>query len=373
MIRVASLVSYKILPAKTGGQRAITLLLRYLSQRVSLTCYGTDDNETEPEPPFTFIPFFGSSRLRYINPLNFFRMRKEIRRTKATHILLEHPYWGWLGFLLQLSTGARLVVRSHNIESLRFRSMGRWWWPILKWYERFTHRRAVLNFFITEEDRQYALQHFGLKPAKCVVITYGTTQTTSPSLAARRAAKAMICARHQLNPSAALFFYNGTLDYLPNRIGLDRIIDKISPALTAKGMAHTVLVSGSKLPSSYEGKMKTGNVRYTGFVPDIEAYFLAADVFLNPVMGGGGIKTKLVEALAAGTSSVSFSNGAFGIPLNICGEKLRVVEDGNTDAFIEAAEELTQQEEQLMPQQFYDHFSWEAIAKQAAESLQSTL
>jgi glycosyltransferase involved in cell wall biosynthesis len=373
LIRVASLVSYKIVPAKTGGQRAITLLLGYLSQRVPLTCYSTSDNEPGEGITFELIPFFGSSRLRYINPLNYFRLRKEIRRTGATHILLEHPYWGWLGILLQASTRARLVVRSHNIESLRFRSMGRWWWRILKWYERYTHRCAALNFFITEEDRQYALKHFGLKPEKCAVITYGTVQTTAPSVEARRAAKAEVCRRHNLDPEQPLFFYNGTLDYPPNRHGLDLIIEKISPALTTKGIAHTVLISGSKLPPAYQEKLQQGNVRYTGFVPDIETYFMAADVFMNPVMGGGGIKTKLVEALAAGTSSVSFKDGAFGIPSGICGDQLKIVDDGDTGAFTEAIVTLLQQDDRLMPQRFYDHFSWVAIAQKATELLQSTL
>lgn len=373
MTRVASLVSYKILPAKTGGQRAICLLLQYLSKEVPLTCYVTSDNETIQDAPFPVTSFFGASRLRYINPVYFFRLRREIKRTNATHILLEHPYWGWLGVLLQSFTKARLIVRSHNIESLRFRSMGRWWWRVLGWYEKFTHRCASLNFFITEEDRQYAIRNFKLNPAKCVVITYGTERTASPSPAMRRAARETVCQRHQLDPSGALFFYNGTLDYPPNRKGLDFILEQISPALTQKGIPHTILISGSKLPSAYEEILRTGPVRYAGFVPEVEEYFLAADVFLNPVLGGGGIKTKLVEALAAGTSAVSFADGAFGVPETICGGKLKVVEDRNIPAFVEAVIQLLQHKDETMPQTFYSHFSWAAIARKAATSIQSTL
>jgi hypothetical protein len=54
------------------------------------------------------------------------------------------------------------------------------------------------------------------------------------------------------------------------------------------------------------------NIIYAGFVDDISIYFKGADVFINPVSYGGGIKTKLVEALGYNLNAVSTSNGAIG-------------------------------------------------------------
>src|SRR5207244_8498935 len=120
-------------------------------------------------------------KIHYINLLYLFIMKKEFRKERITHLIIEHPYYGWLGVLLKRFGKVKLIVHSHNIESLRFRDTGKWWWRILRYYERFTHRRADKSFFISEEDRQYAIQHFGLKEEKTTVITYGSEQPHLPA------------------------------------------------------------------------------------------------------------------------------------------------------------------------------------------------
>jgi hypothetical protein len=68
-------------------------------------------------------------------------------------------------------------------------------------------------------------------------------------------------------------------------------------------------------------------------VDKIEPYFMAADVFLNPILSGGGIKTKLVEAIGFGASAVSTVTGAMGCGQQICGNKLTIVKDGDWKNF----------------------------------------
>jgi len=73
---------------------------------------------------------------------------------------MEHPYFV-VGVLLKWVCGVKLVVHSHNWRG-RLETMGKWWWRILWVYERWVHRRADYNFFIQDEDMQYAIRPLAL-------------------------------------------------------------------------------------------------------------------------------------------------------------------------------------------------------------------
>jgi len=78
---------------------------------------------------------------------------------------------------------------------------------------------------------------------------------------------------------------------------------------------------------------KEKNIIYAGFVDDINLYFKGADIFINPVIDGGGIKTKVVEALGYDLSVISTQSGAIGIPEEITGGKLLVLPDNDWTEF----------------------------------------
>ena len=89
-------------------------------------------------------------------------------------------------------------------------------------------------------------------------------------------------------------------------------------------------------------------------------------MFINPVVVGGGIKTKLVEALAFNLKVITTKSGAIGIPNNITGENMRVVEDENWEQFIaQIKKEYTST--LMIPKSYFDYFYWGSIAKKAAK------
>ena len=57
-------------------------------------------------------------------------------------VIIEHPYLGWLGWMLKMSCNIQLIVHTQNIEYERFRTLGKSWWPVLKFYESFVLRQA---------------------------------------------------------------------------------------------------------------------------------------------------------------------------------------------------------------------------------------
>ena len=99
-------------------------------------------------------------------------------------------------------------------------------------------------------------------------------------------------------------------------------------------------------------------------------YYKAADIFLNPISEGGGIKTKLVEALAANDTAISFATGAIGVPPSVTGNKLLIVADKDPVAFAKAIQQSLPFIRESIPQSFFDHFYWGKIAANASETIQ---
>lgn len=374
MINVLSIASYRFLPAITGGQKYIAFFYKYFSAFVKLYCVSVDDISVEKkEGQYEILPFFSKSPLRYINILYYFSLKRIIREKSITHVLLEHPYYGWLGYLLKKNLKVKLIIHSHNIEGLRFKSLGKWWWRILLYYEKKVHQFADMNFFITEEDRLYAFRDFELKEDKCITITYGTELENPYSAGQKAIVKKAVCEAHGINKNNPLLLFSAALNYAPNQKALDSILLDINPLLLKAGIQYHIIICGPDLPGQYRllSGYKNKNITYAGFVDDINLYFRAADIFMNPISEGGGIKTKVVEALAAGCSVVSYKSGALGIPAAVTGEKLCITDDKNADAFTECLLKVLTTGATAVPEEFFNYFSWKGIANKAATAISS--
>ena len=369
MAVVISIVPYRFLPARNGGQRGIALFNKYFGQHVQLTCITVVGNTNELAKNYQTISLLAASKSRYVNPLNFLRIRRIAKKIKATHVLIEHPYLGWLGALLKTFTGLKLIIHSHNIEGLRFKTLGKWWWNILWRYEKWVHSQADCNFFIHAEDLDYAVKRFKLDRKKCLVVTFGIERNHPPAEDEIQRAKAFVRTENNIDKNETILFFNGAFNYAPNVTALQIIDQTICPLLDNLKFNYKVVVCG---PGLEEHRFTHPRLILKGFVDDIETYFMAADVFINPVMEGGGIKTKLVEALGFNSNAVSTKIGSTGISPKWCGGKLVLVEDGNWSAFADQVVKISSNENQI-PENFYQHFYWGNLTMNAANFIDTSL
>jgi len=370
-IKVLTLISYKFLPAKLGGQKNIALFFKFFSSLIPTICVTVKDNDITCVKEYEVLNVIEDGKFRYANPLYFFTLKKIIRQKKITHLMIEHPYYGWLGILLKLFCRVKLIIRSQNIEAERFKSIGKWWWGILWHYERTTHRFADYNFFIQQDDEHYGITKYKLPPEKCFIITYGFELTGPPSTRERAAAKETISSLYNISKDEKIILFNGSLNYAPNINALDTILAHINPLLLEnKNFKYKIIICGSNLAASYNQlKDYTGkNIIYAGFVDDISLFYKGAEMLINPVMDGGGIKTKLVEALGYNMNVVTTTSGAIGVPLPITGEKMTIIEDDNWNGFVNAV--IISNTATDIPPAFFNHFYWGKIAEKAAVILQ---
>lgn len=364
MANVVSIVSYKIFPAKFGGQKGIASFNDYLSKYHSLYCLTVKEN-VAGSASYTIINKLSNSRLRYINVFYFFLVKKIIKQKKITHVIIEHPYYGWLGLLIKIFCGTKLIIHSHNIEAERFKTTGKWWWKILSRYEKFIHSKADHTFCISEKDRQYFVNNYKIAAANITVVTYGISWNAAPALSSKEKAKQFLLQNLSLHAGTVLYLFNGALAYKPNLDAVKNIVEKINPLFIKENIDYKIIICGNNLPSEMNGLEQYENIIYAGFVNDISVYFLGADVFINPVTDGGGIKTKLVEALGYGLSAASTINGAIGIDENICNGKLFLSDNEDWQAFsgnMVKAKDISQP----VGDAFFKNFYWDEIAKKAA-------
>jgi len=358
-LNILCLVSYNFLPAKMGGQKGIAAFYEFYARAANITCVTTKSNDPAAAG-YEVLNILSDSPLRYANIFYFFTLRRLIRAKQITHVQIEHPYYGWLGRMLQLVCGVKLIVHSHNIEYLRFKSLGKSWSPLLFRYERWVHRKADINLFISDEDREHALKHFQLDPARCITATYGIEWAAPPAAAERQAAKRELCRQHKISNQDHILLFNGSFGYKPNLDALKLILEQVNPLLQQQTFSYHILVCGKNIPGPLLNSIYP-NVTLVGFVDDISLYFKGADIFLNPVADGGGIKTKLVEALGYDLTAVSYDNGAIGIPPHVADGKLKITSEDPAD--FAAAVQLAGNEENHIPQAYFDYFYWGNIIR----------
>jgi hypothetical protein len=370
MASVVSLVSYPFLPAKVGGQKGIALFSKYFSRYHELVCVTIQNNDPTAAEGYKVLNILSNAPARYVNFLYFFTIRSVIRKYKASHLILEHPYYGWLGILLKWFTGIRLVVHSHNIEGLRWKTLRKWWWCILWQYEKYTHRAADYNFFIHDEDREYAISHFHLDPTRCLTMTYGIEWDKIPPKEQSQAARQSLQEKFNLAQHEHILLFNGAFNYSPNLDALEKIVKQINPLLkNKKDFFYRIIICGRDIPKEYLS-MSDDRLIIAGFVEDINLYFTGGEVFINPVSEGGGIKTKLVEALGSNMNAVSTITGAVGINPEICNGKLLLAADNDWNGFADLIVRATHITADT-PSAYFDHFYWGNSTRRAAEFILS--
>jgi len=357
--KVLAIAPYSYLPFYSGGQKLIAQFYYWLGKKTDLTVVSVPGNDPSLAANYRLLSFLKPGFSRYYDRSLVKKLTELIRKEKFDTIIWEHPYYGWLMKKIKKKTGIHSIIHSHNIEFQRFKSTGRWWWPILRSYERKAFKNADQILFITPDDRQWAVGNWQLAAEKCIDFPFGIDIDHYPT--DREACKQQLISQYGLKPNTRIFLFTGLLNYQPNLDALKIIIEKINPILQEKAsFDYRILVCGKGLPAEMNELKAYDNLIYAGFIKEIDTYYKAADIFLNPVQSGGGIKTKMVEAIAYGATVVSTVTGATGIERSVCGKKLITINDNEWKTFADVVIEHAA-DNSTTPPAYYSYYSWEQI------------
>lgn len=370
MKKILIIVPYKFLPANSGGHRYIEGWIQALSKVAKVTVIGTEDNQISTTS-YRLLPALSPSIFRYSDITLKGTIKELIARNQYNLLIWEHPYFAWLANLIKKETAIPYILHTHNIEHLRFKSLGKWWWPFLKLYENWAFQKADKISFITPEDQQFATDEWKINLTDCIQVPYGVQQIEYPTN--RQEAKEIICKRHQIDSNTPILLFNGPLSYLPNREALEIIITKIEPQLKNQLPNYRIIICGGNTPKKwkFQDQIKKSPYINVGFVNDLENYIKAAQVLVNPILKGGGVKTKVIESIALGTPVVTTSMGAIGIDIHCTGEMLQSTDANDWTNFSSKIIELCSNttNPSTTPASFYEKYNWDKIIERVNQLL----
>ena len=212
---VLSIVPYRFLPPTSGGHLCIALTHHYLGLLCNDHIVSTVDNPADDKYAFYLHKVFGTGKLRYRPYYKLGELRKIAEENNINYICCDHPYMAPTAIALSKKLGLPWYMRSHNIESERFRSYGKKWWPIMRTFEKNMMQRSTGVFFITPEDAQWAMDNYALPKEKCHLAPFGTTFECAP--AGHAEAKSRVASQMGLDANKPWLYFLGALDFYPNQ------------------------------------------------------------------------------------------------------------------------------------------------------------
>ena len=371
MKRVLAIAPYRFLPARSGGHRYIQGWYQALSQQTQLTVISTADNSLDENSPYRVLPLLSNSFFRYGDLTLRATIRDLIQRNQYDLLVWEHPYFAWLANLIKKDTGIPYLLRSHNIEFQRFRSLHKIWWPLLQQYEKWAFQQADFISFISKADKDFATTNWNIDASRCLDIPFGVENDRIPEN--RADAAQLIRERYAIPENEKILLFNGPLDYSPNREALEIIIKYIAPYLQDQLGAFKILICGGHAPKKWSHRKTLQNNPFidAGFVENIKTYIMGADLLLNPILTGGGVKTKIIESISLGTPVLTTATGAKGIDSHATGNYMQVLNDGHwqnwPSTIVAMLQDTSLKKDPLT--KFFETYNWSKIIEKTVATL----
>lgn len=171
-------------------------------------------------------------------------------------------------------------------------------WPLLKRYEAEMCRRFDAVTAVSEEDKA-ALIEAGA-PSDMTVTPIAVDLDSQPYI--------------QRQPKGPHIIHIGTMYWPANINAINWFLDAIYPLIKARLPEVRCTLIGARPPESIIERAKTDpSLTVTGYVDDPLPYLQDASMMIVPLKAGGGMRVKILNALAQGIPMVTTTVGCEGI------------------------------------------------------------
>jgi len=305
----------------SGNRSRIYNLIQFLADNVQLTVVNTGPApagiENSLRDNFN-AEFFVLEKTKYLSSTGYGRRLKAFLKDKHFDtIIIEYIHSSY--FLNFLIDDVQIILDAHDIINERADE-----------FKKFNHAGALYE--ISKETEAEIFNVYDHIIVLCQSDYDKVTAMTGPD-------KALLCP-HTVQPHTHLtrkevknivFIASA---YLPNKDAINWFIANCWPQISAK---YDVQLSIYGTVSSDPNLRDKPAVVCKGFVSDEDQIYNDADIVINPVRFGAGLKIKNMDALAHGLPLVTTTHGARGIEAGI--NKAFLVADDVAE-FIKAIELL---------------------------------
>jgi glycosyltransferase involved in cell wall biosynthesis len=226
-------------------------------------------------------------------------------------------YVGYLGMMAyaedvrRVSARSRVVLEQHNLEWQIFdRLAGQLETPMR---QLVAHEAGVLRRFeqraMREVDSVIAISATDAAEFRTLA---GVDATVIPPFIKPQPPRR----ETQAEPSLG---YIGHLAWQPNTQGLDWFCERVWPLVRARVPNARLTIAGPGLGKDAAGALlapprwQQPGITTIGFVDDLETLYRDVTAMIAPVVGGSGVRMKLLETLSAGMPTVTTTHGAMGL------------------------------------------------------------
>lgn len=263
-------------------------------------------------------------------------LRQELRDSGADVVYVDHL--GMARYLPDIASArprSRVILDQHNVES--------------EFYKQWAERSSGLHKQIARVEWGAAarFEKHAIETVDAVVAISRADADLCDRVGRVRAhvvpVGVEIERRRRPHPGRPHFCYVGSLRWRPNVAGLDWFCQKVWPKIRARIPEATLEIAGVDLGPDASGGIpvpdawKVPGVETVGFLDQLEPLYDRSLGMLAPVLGGSGVRIKVIEGLRAGLPIVTTSDGASGLPLTD-GKEVLIAND--PDAFAERVERL---------------------------------
>lgn len=250
----------------------------------------------------TGIPFLVA---RFVSEEFRDALRKALRRFAPDVVQIESPFLLPYAGVVRSESSARVVLRSLNVE---FRI-----WEGLARIERNPLRRFALRH-IASSLRKYEVRH--LDTVDAIVPISANDADDFRRLAATRPIDVVPCGVTVCEPTRDAPIPNsvgfiGSLDFRPNQEAVEWIVEELWPLVIERVPQARLSIAGSGVPAWLRRRMTGGDFR--GTVDDATTFMNSMSVMIAPLFAGGGMRIKVLEAMALAKPIVATKLGAGGL------------------------------------------------------------
>jgi glycosyltransferase involved in cell wall biosynthesis len=322
-----SLVWYKVLPPVFGGQKGVAYFNEALGNVANLVCVCSKNNTPEAARSYKVYNWLPVSKSQIVHPIVLYKLIRFVRHHSITHVIVEHTFHAFAALLLRYIGNCTIIIHVHNVEYQRLKDSGKWYWRGVYLLESLCYRVGSEFLFKSDEDLQEVCRLFKADQHRCFVVPYGITPPKT--VYDKQISNTSLKAKHGINTNNALLLFTGSPGYPPNQKAVADLYHYLLPLLLP---GYTIIITGAFTSDfSFEDKP---NFILADAVPDLQEYYTAANVFINPVDTGGGVQTKTLEAIAHHLNVVCWQNKTNGIDPLVVGKKLFTAVPGNWSDFL---------------------------------------
>ncbi|MGZ4809638.1 MAG: glycosyltransferase family 4 protein, partial [Thermoanaerobaculia bacterium] len=233
-----------------------------------------------------------------------------LRRFRPDIVQIESPFLLPYVGTVRAESSARVVLRSQNVE---FRI-----WESLAHNERNAVRKLAFGR-IASSLRDYEVRHLDTPDAVVPISTadaedFRQLGCTRPIHMSPCGVTLADLPPDSPEPGRAGFI--GSLNFRPNQGAVEWIVDELWPRVMERAPEARLSIAGDSAPRWLSRRARGPSIDFLGHVADADAFVRGLSVVIAPMFTTGGMRIKVLDAMALAKPVMATSLGAGGIEVH---------------------------------------------------------